>query len=300
MSETAMGPGWTKVLVRCTPESADEVAAVLAELTGNGTETLAADDGGLTVAAYLPGEGAGGELHRRLEAAFADRERWGGELPRLEGTERTDEEDWHESWKSRFDVARLTPRLTVRPSWKEHEPAPGEKVIDMDPAMAFGTGLHESTRLVLRFIEGFYPEGGGGPRRVLDVGTGTGILAMAAALLGAGSVTAIDNDPLAVEAAEKNVAANEVADRVFVSGLALAEVKGRFDLVTANIVHDVLLDMAPDLAARLAPGGSIVCAGILAGEQAQSLTRAFGELGLKAAGEQREKEWAAICVKVSS
>lgn len=297
MSRGPARPGWTKVLVSCEEAAADEVSAFLAELTGRGTETLAADDGGTLVAGYLPRGPAGDELLGTLQSFLGDLDRWGARHPRLAGTEEEEEEDWLESWKSRFDVTRLTGRLTVRPSWKRHDPGPGEKVIDMDPAMAFGTGLHESTRLVLRFIEDLYPAGAAGPRRVLDVGTGTGILAMAAALLGAESVLAVDNDPLAVEAAGENVSKNGLADKVTVSDDELGSVPGRFDLITANIVHDVLLDMAPALAERLAVGGSIVCAGILAGGQARSLTRAFEGLGLRVAGKKSEKEWAALEVK---
>jgi ribosomal protein L11 methyltransferase len=173
-------------------------------------------------------------------------------------------------------------------------------VIEIDPARAFGTGLHESTRLVLDFIEELYPPGAAGPQRVLDVGTGTGILAMACALLGAGHVLAIDNDPLAVAAARENVASNGLEGRVAVSGEDLAAVEGAWDLVTANIVHDALVALAADLAGRLAVGGSLVCAGILAGGQEKSLATAFAGYGLAVTATKRDGEWAALQVKLFS
>ena len=296
MSETAAGPGWTKVLIRCAPGSADEVAAFLTELTGSGAET-AEEGGGVIIAGYLPRGPAEIGLRRKLADFLADERRWQGSSPRLEGEEKTAEKDWQESWKSRFEVTRLTERLTVRPSWLTCAPRPEERVIAMDPAMAFGTGLHESTRLVLRFLEELYAAGGAGPRRVLDVGTGTGILAMAAALLGAERVVAIDNDPRAVEAAEKNVAANGLTDLVAVGGQDLSAVDERFDLITANIVHDVLVSIASALGERLVRTGSIVCAGILAGEQSESLAGVFAGHGLRVVGEKRENEWAALCMK---
>lgn len=294
MSRKTPPPGWTKVLISCGFQASEEVAAFLAELTEGGTETKdgAVGEAPLIVAGYLP-RGSEEDGLRKIEKFL-------GAGARLLGVEEVTDEDWNENWKRHFDVSRLTDRLTVRPSWKEYDPQAGELVITIDPAMAFGTGLHESTHLVLDFIEEMYVTGAAGPRRVLDVGTGTGILAMACALVGAETVRAIDNDPLAVEAARKNVERNGLAGRVTVSGEGLGAVAGTWDLIVANIVHDVLVTLAGEFARRLSAGGSLVCAGILAGHQEKSLARALEGHGLAVTASKREGEWAALQVKLFS
>jgi len=305
MSDGAPAGGWTKVAVESGPAAAEEIAIFLTELTGTGAETRHLSGGGGAprelVVGYLPRGAGAAAMHLKLEKFLAriagDSP---GEAPRLQGPERVDEEDWHETWKRRFAVAKLTRRLTVRPSWRDYTPEAGERVVEIDPAMAFGTGLHESTRLVLQFVEELYPDNGAGPQRVLDVGTGTGILAMACALLGARSVLAIDNDPLAVEAAGRNVVSNGLEETVTVSGGDLSSLEGRFELVTANIVHDTIVALSRELAARLTRGGSLVCAGILAGDQEKSLAKVLGRLGLKVTAAKREKEWVALQVKLFS
>jgi isopentenyldiphosphate isomerase len=162
----------------------------------------------------------------------------------------------------------------------------------MDPGMAFGTGLHASTRLAVGLIEEVCA--GGSAARVLDLGTGTGILAMAAALRGAGSVRGVDTDPDAVAAARANVARNRLAARVRIDGGGLGGVAGPFDLIAANITADVLLALAPEIAGRLAPGGALVLSGILAGPQAREVRDAYERLGFCCALERTEGEWAAL------
>ena len=205
------------------------------------------------------------------------------------------EEDWGAGWKEHFRPFRAAPHLIVKPSWEPCEPGPGDAVIEMDPGMAFGTGLHASTRLALGLLERRCAAGP--PRRALDLGTGTGILAMAAALRGAGAVLALDNDPDAVEAARLNVARNRLEGRVRVAGDDLAAVAGPFDLIVANITADVLIALAPRLAARLAPGGALVLAGILAGEQEREVRAACERLGLRCEEATAEDEWAALLLE---
>ncbi|HFQ88596.1 MAG TPA: methyltransferase domain-containing protein, partial [Desulfobulbus sp.] len=172
------------------------------------------------------------------------------------------------------------------------DPGPGQQVLEMDPGMAFGTGQHASTRMALALVTATCRDQR--PAAVLDVGTGTGILAMAAVLFGAGEAVAIDNDPEAVRVAAGNIRVNRLQDRIRVSGDTLDDCRGPFPLVCANIVHDVLVEMAPAFRRLLAPGGRIVLAGILAGEQEESIGRAYGRLGLQPVRSLHSDEWAAL------
>ena len=156
----------------------------------------------VTVRAYLAAQHAGDAVERARRdlghlQAFGLRPI--GELE----TRVVHEEDWAEAWKSHFPVLRVGRRLVIRPTWREHAAAPGDVVIALDPGMAFGTGLHPTTRLCLAAIEQLADDGGLAGKRVLDVGCGSGILGVAAALLGADSVRAVDTDPIAVEATQR-------------------------------------------------------------------------------------------------
>ncbi|MGW8161800.1 MAG: 50S ribosomal protein L11 methyltransferase, partial [Desulfobulbales bacterium] len=154
-------------------------------------------------------------------------------------TEIIDDQDWATSWQHFFSAFEIIPGLVIKPSWEEYKNAEGKHVVTMDPGMAFGTGQHASTRLALSFIAScFNNPDGSRPKKVLDVGTGTGILAMAAAMFGADQVMAIDNDPEAVKIALHNVRLNHLDWNIGVTDRPLSELHGSFDLICANIVHD--------------------------------------------------------------
>jgi len=200
-------------------------------------------------------------------------------------------QDWGSRWKEHFHPFTLAPGLVIAPTWEEYTAQAGEKVIVMDPGMAFGTGHHATTSMAAALA---LETVAAGATTALDVGCGTGILAMAAALAGAKKVLAIDNDPLAVAAARENVARNGLAERIAVSGEAIANVSGDFQLVMANIVHDALLALAPDLARLTAPDGVLILSGILAGQQEKTLLRHFASLGFSPRDQRRQDEWAAL------
>ncbi len=204
------------------------------------------------------------------------------------------DEDWSQSWKVHFAPFPILPGLIIAPTWEPYEPQAEELVLTMDPGMAFGTGHHATTALSLLLLRESLGEKPAGI--VLDVGTGTGILAMGAALFGAKAVTAIDNDPLAVTAARENVELNHLDDRVTVSAQDLTEVSGPFDLIVANIIHDVLQEMAPVLVRLLRPGGTLILSGILHGEQATAISATFGRLGCVVSRREEREEWAALCL----
>ncbi len=203
-----------------------------------------------------------------------------------------DEEDWGKSWKEHFKPFAIVPGLVIAPTWEEYRPAAGEVVIVMDPGMAFGTGHHATTSLSVNFIRQTLLKSAG--QRLLDVGTGTGILGMAALLFGAGDVLGIDNDPEAVIAAEQNVRRNALQDRMQVSLAPLSSLQEPFTIVVANIVHDVLVGMADDLARLTADGGTLILAGILAGEQTGNIIEVFTARGFCLSDEKSAQEWTAL------
>ncbi|NQS70840.1 MAG: 50S ribosomal protein L11 methyltransferase [Desulfobulbaceae bacterium] len=202
------------------------------------------------------------------------------------------DEDWATSWQQHFKTFTIAPGLVIKPSWEEYAPLPGEQVLEMDPGMAFGTGQHASTRGALYLVERSFRQHR--PGQVLDVGTGTGILAMGAALWGAGEVLAIDNDPEAVRVAWENVAHNRLSDRITVAATPLAEVRGHYDLLLANIVHDVLVEMQPLLGRLAALSAQLVLAGILAGSQEENIIRCYGQAGFHLLERTYEEEWVAL------
>jgi ribosomal protein L11 methyltransferase len=204
---------------------------------------------------------------------------------------RVDDADWAEAWKEFFYPEKISPGLVVKPSWRRYDALAGETIIEIDPGMAFGTGTHPTTVMCLQLIEERLRPG----MRFLDVGTGSGILMIAAAKLGARQVTGVDTDPLAVEVARRNLDANQIArDRAEVlTGSLVAELEGRFDLVAANILAEVIVALAPDLPAVLKPQGRVICSGIIRSKQAQ-VAASLAAVGLELLESRVEAEWVAL------
>ena len=202
-----------------------------------------------------------------------------------------EEGEWMESWKKHFTVLHVG-RVVVCPTWKEYSPQPEEVVVMLDPGMAFGTGHHPTTRMCLSELEMLVMPG----HRVLDVGTGSGILSIAAAKLGAQHVLAMDTDPLAVKAARANAKINHVQHQVKVQrGTLNTEPTSAtgFDLVVANIYSKLILDLAPAMMALLAPQGSLVVSGITA-EHTPDIETRLQSLGLELHHMSREGDWVAL------
>lgn len=228
------------------------------------------------------------EVRARAVALFADLL---GEVPVSVCTRWIRHEDWAESWKRGLAPRRLTPRLVVTPSWMDPHAGPGDRVVVVDPGMAFGTAEHGTTRGCLRLLDGVVREGDA----VLDVGSGSGILAVAAALLGAGDVLALEGDPLAEEALAENVAVNGVADKVrfqmrWADAASLAA-EGPRDGVVANIESGILRPLLPGFAGALRPGGWLILSGILDTEwealRSEAAAAGFAFRALDADGEWR-------------
>lgn len=203
-------------------------------------------------------------------------------------------EDWSSSWKANFKPLRVGRRLLVVPTWEEAHARPDDIVLRLDPGMAFGTGGHETTRLCLALLERIMDEM---PitltPAVLDLGTGSGILAMAAVQLGAGHVCAVDIDPQAIEVALENLALNGLAEAVECSTTPLESLTGSYDVILANILAEELVRLAPHLVDRLAQGGMLVLSGILA--EKEGLVRSgFASQPLEYRETQTDGEWVAL------
>ena len=292
------GNTWLKISLQAPATLVEPVSDLMAVLSGSGVEISPETAEGTRISGFFPCAGdreSGPEITRvvqgKMEDLFALYELSAPELH----SETFDDQDWATSWKRFFTPVEIVPGLVIRPSWEEYQAQEGKRVIVMDPGQAFGTGQHASTRMALSLLTRSltrHPVD-----RMLDVGTGTGILAMAAGLYDVRLVVAIDNDQEAVRVAEENSIINKVAGAVMVSGTDLTDVKGKFSMITANIVHDVLVAMAPHLQKLLAPKGRVVLAGILKGEQEKNCIRIYEGLGLQVLESMHEEEWAALLLQ---
>lgn len=249
-----------------------------------------------TLTVYLPGGAQGAEQLSELKAALSrlqllDRDgAWGRLEYRLTGVR---EEDWENAWKQYFAPMKVGECLVVCPSWTEYVPREGEVVLRLDPGMAFGTGDHDSTRLCMRLLEGHLPE----HARVLDLGCGSGILAVSALLLGASEATGVDIDEVAVRVAAENAERNGVQDRCrFFCGNLGDRVTGPFDLIFANIVADVILALLPDAGRLLASGGVLITSGIIDTREPEILAALSG-YGLRVEERLTSGGWVALCCK---
>ena len=202
-----------------------------------------------------------------------------------------EEADWAEAWKEHFHVLHLGRRLVVKPSWRKHHRTGDEVVIDLDPGMAFGTGLHPTTRLCLQALEERAERGPLG--RALDVGCGSGILAIAAVKLGATRVLGVDIDPIAIEATEANARHNRVNKRIRAREGSVPTDEGPFDLVLANLIAGILAELAVPLADELVPGGTLIASGIFIDREPDVRT-ALEAAGLRIVKRWHESDWVAL------
>ncbi len=277
------------------PREAQEVVAfVLHEALPTGLVEEEGPPGQVRLHAYLPEDPAWenrlGDLRRRLASLPSF---WpGGGRPTLE-LERVADESWATAWKAHYHAFRVTPRLWVVPTWEEAPDDPSAVAIRLDPGMAFGSGLHASTQLCLQFLETCLP-----PRaRVADIGTGSGILAIAAAKLGAVEVTAVDHDAVAVGIARSNVQQNGVAHVVrVVQGDLFAPLLSPVDLILANLTADLLVRAAPRFRSYLHPGGVAIASGIVT-PHVSAVTDAFARAGLVTFAAVSAAEWRALAAR---
>lgn len=237
------------------------------------------------VAAYLTAD----QWHR-IEASVREAAaNLCGEAPALQ-VKPLPNRDWRTAWHDHFDIVRVPgPRpIVVRPPHIPYEAKASEVVIELVPGLAFGTGQHQSTRLCLALLAELLDGG----ERVLDVGTGSGILAVAAAMLGAASVVATDIDPLAVDAARQTVRQNRLSERIEVREASIPA-EEQFDLVVANLTADLLQHRAPELASALKPSGKLIASGLVEHRQ-EAVVSALTDSGLELMSSLSEDEWRAL------
>lgn len=287
--------GWLEVIVQVGAADVDDVAALLASevsAAAAGTEQR-----GDEVVFWVAAEDAGAALIETRDAVA----RWQAngaavDPARVRIADAMPEAEWRDAWKRYFKVSHLTRQFVVVPSWERYQPAPDELVIELDPGMAFGTGTHASTRLVLEEIQAL-ADSGVGATRVLDVGCGSGILSIAAVKRWHGSTcVAIDIDPLCIDATLDNAAVNRVADRIAASATPLAELDEEFPLVLANIQAHVLRELKAELIARTAPGGTLILSGLLT-PQAEPLAIELVAAGMRCRSiraSRHDPEWSVV------
>lgn len=206
----------------------------------------------------------------------------------------TSEEDWANNWKQYYKPTRIGHHVVIVPQWEDYAAAEGDTIVRMNPGAAFGTGTHETTRLCIEFLEELVSA----DSEMLDIGTGSGILAVSALKLGAKSAVGIDIDELAAKVAVENAELNSVEEHfdAFRGDLA-AGIAGKFNLMTANIVADVIIRLAPDVPRHLAENGVFVASGIIDTRE-DEVRRELESHGLHIVGEKREHGWTALACKL--
>ncbi|HET8784511.1 MAG TPA: 50S ribosomal protein L11 methyltransferase, partial [Candidatus Limnocylindrales bacterium] len=205
-------------------------------------------------------------------------------------------DDWADAWKAFFPVMRIGRRLVIRPTWREHAPGDDDVVLALDPGMAFGTGLHPTTRLCLVALERLADDDRLAGGRVLDVGCGSGILAIAALQLGADVAVGLDIDPIAVDATLANAARNGLAGRLTANVGSLPSGEPPFDVVLANLIAGVLVPHAAALHAELRPGATLLASGIFIDREAE-VAAAFEAAGLAIRERFAESDWVALALE---
>jgi ribosomal protein L11 methyltransferase len=276
--------------VNVSPEDADWASSELFDLGASGVEerdetTLKKTEttGLVTLVASFETEEAAKEAMESLDPKFEAR------LEFVIG------DAWRDAWKEHFRPFSVAPGIVVRPPWEAYEPKPGEKVLELEPGRAFGTGLHETTSLVCGALAARTEDVTGND--LLDVGTGSGILALCALHLGAKSAVCTDNDADVIPVVIENAERNGMADRITARACALSEVTGAFPVVVANIEARVLVPMAEELSAKVAKGGLLVLSGILLPQEAEVI-EAYAPFTVLEA--PKKGEWVAIVFRAPS
>jgi ribosomal protein L11 methyltransferase len=298
---------WIEISLSVDGEAAEAVAELLQRyghqgvaIEQEGVPEGVWDDGDapppqrLTVRAYIPADERAEDAKLKLEAAL-------GHMSLMYPMPRpvyqiVKEEDWAEAWKAHYHPVRVGKRLFIRPLWVETENAPDDLVIALDPGMAFGTGTHPTTQLCLQALEDHVQPG----VKVLDLGCGSGILAIGAAKLGAANILALDIDPIAVKATQENAEQNGVADKITAQQGSLENVvtsARRFDLIVVNILARIIIGMCDQhLGDTVRPGGTALFSGIIH-DQADDVEAALRKTGLEPTGRRQDGDWVLIEAK---
>jgi ribosomal protein L11 methyltransferase len=249
-----------------------------------------------SVTAYLPEDSQLETRCRTMEKKLSHLEAQSGLISRISYKKR-DDEDWAHAWKAYFWPQKISRRLVVKPTWREYTPASDDIIIELDPGMAFGTGTHPTTALCAAMVEAYLQKGDS----FLDVGTGSGILMIAAARLGAARVCGIDKDETAVQVATANLKLNSIQPHRFEVKAAnlIDETSDAYDIIAANILTPVILELIVDIRRVLNPGGIFICSGIIEKKQ-RLVTRALQKIGFDIIETAVKEEWVAIASSVNN
>ncbi len=307
---------WAEVSIKTTHEATDVIAELFQDVGASGvviedpelvnnyidagmwdfSDIARTDDTDtVTVKAYLP---ADDELDGRL-ARFADSvenfKQQASEIKKgdcLISWQLVQDEDWADNWKQYFHTDKVGKSIVIKPTWEDYLAQPDDIVVELDPGAAFGTGTHPTTAMCIRSLEKLVKR----DMRVFDVGTGSGVLAIVAAKLGAGDVTAMDYDKMAVQVAAENIKQNQVDD-VVKTGVSdiLKSFTGKADLIVANIIADIIIELFDELDEYLAPGGKLLVSGIIT-ERLNDVTEACQLHGFSVRDVTVEKGWAAMVI----
>ncbi len=299
---------WTQVKVTVKLERLDDLVAIMSMVSNNlqiedysdidlktcygdliDESILNADKTIASVSVYLPAERSVAECISFLRERFAASDLAEAKIE----TVGVNEEDWANSWKAYYKPIKIGERLVIVPAWEKYTPAEGELIVRMDPGMAFGTGTHETTRLVIKLLETYTKEG----CRMLDVGTGSGILAICASKLGAGECRAYDIDPMAVRVANENIKDSGLTNITCeVSDLLRQVDKSRpYDLICANIVADIIIRMTPDVGELMHKDTVLLASGIIM-ERSDDVVECFEKNGFRIVEKLEENGWCGLAV----
>ncbi|MGE5493964.1 MAG: 50S ribosomal protein L11 methyltransferase [Burkholderiales bacterium] len=300
---------WNQVCVETAEEAADLVSSVLldagaggVEIAGGSALPAAYDEYRLgeyspskvTVKAYY-GEDGFDETLRSIRDGLESLKTAACDTGTLELTvKKIEDTDWNENFKKHFTTFRAAGNIIVKPSWEQYESKPGETVLEIDPGMAFGSGVHETTRMCLELIQKYMPAGAD----VLDIGCGSGILGIACAKLGAKKVLALDNDPVSVKVTEENAAANGVSVLTAKKSDLLANASGgKYDVITSNIIADIIIRLNAGAAKYLKPGGVYIMSGIIM-DRLDDVLKSLDENGFAVIDTLCMADWRALAARL--
>jgi len=251
------------------------------------------DSNQVTVRGYLPTDDFLTERIEKVRVGVANLPSFGLDIGQGEiKLNKVAEEDWSTSWKAYFKPEHIGNKLVVKPTWEEYEAKDEEIIIHLDPGMAFGTGTHETTSMCMEMLEKYLSGG----EIVYDVGTGSGILSLTAAKLGAKEITAWDVDLLAVKVAQENVKINNLENRITVHFASLPEKYGQSDVITANLVANIIIQLAPNFYHNLKPNGLLIASGIIVPRE-EEVMQSLNEQGMKLKERRQEGDWLCLVLE---